>query len=238
MRGKRVEQEPAFLLHAHPWRETSLVLDIFSRSHGRLPLVAKGARRPLSQLRGVLMSFQPLLASWSGRGEVRTLTGAEWAGGQALLTGAAMMCGYYANELITRLLPRDDAHPALFDAYAALLQALAAQAPQDLCLRRFELALLRELGYAPTFDHDEDGRPLQPTAHYLFIIERGPVLADAAHGDMSSLSGRVLLDLAVGDLSNPDTLFQAKSLMRRLIAHLLGNQPLESRRIFMELQEL
>ena len=238
MSGKRVDQEPAFLLHAHPWRETSLVLDVFSRAHGRLPLVAKGARRPHSQLRGVLMNFQPLLVSWSGRGEVRTLTGAEWVGGQPLLTGAAMMCGYYANELITRLLPRDDAHPALFEAYATLLHALSSHASQDVSLRRFELSLLRELGYAPTFDHDENGEPLRPDARYLFIIERGPVLADAAHGDIPSLSGRALLDLAGDDLSNPDTLFQAKNLMRRLIAHLLGNQPLESRRIFMELQEL
>ncbi len=185
------------------------------------------------------MSFQPLLVSWSGRGEVRTLTAAEWAGGQALLTGAAMMCGYYANELITRLLPRDDSHPALFDAYALLLQALARGASQDVSLRRFELALLRELGYAPTLDHDEHGDPLRPESHYLFIIERGPVLADdTSHGDIPRLTGRALLDLAGDDLSNTDTLIQAKNLMRRLIAHVLGNQPLESRRIFMELHEL
>ncbi|MCL2658366.1 MAG: DNA repair protein RecO [Betaproteobacteria bacterium] len=238
MSGKRIEQEPAFLLHTHPWRETSLVLDIFSRNHGRLPLAAKGARRPHSQLRGVLMSFQPLLVSWSGKGEVRTLTGAEWSGGLPLLTGAAMMCGYYANELLTRLLPREDAHPALFDAYTALLKALAEGASHDLSLRRFELALLRELGYAPTFDCDHAGSPLHPDARYVFIIEQGPVLANEVNADLPTLSGRALLDLAANDLSTPDTLFQAKSLMRRLIAHVLGNHPLESRRIYMELQEL
>lgn len=237
MRAGRIEQQDAFLLHAHPWRETSLVLDLLSREHGRLALVAKGARRPLSQWRGVLMAFQPLWVSWSGKGEVKTLTDAEWQGGQALLTGSALLCAYYANELLTRLLPREDGHPALFDAYRELLIALAEAPLHDPALRGFELTLLRELGYAPSFSFDIDGDPVQPEASYVFIIEQGPAKATGV-GDLPVLTGQTLLDLARNDLSFPATLAQAKGLMRRLIAHLLGGLPLESRRIFMELQEL
>jgi len=238
MTGKRVEQQSAFVLHTHPWRETSYVVDMLSREHGRVAMVAKGARRPRAALRGVLLAFQPLEISWSGSGELKTLTAAEWQGGQPMLAGSALMCGYYANELLVRLLPREDAHPRLFDAYAALLQRLSANAPQDLALRTFELVLLQELGYAPTFDTDEHGEAVRPELDYLFIIERGPVLATGEAHDEVTMSGRVLLDLAREDLSNPETLAQAKSLMRRLIAHLVGARALESRRIFMELQEL
>lgn len=238
MSGKRVEQQPAFVLHTHPWRETSYVVDVLSRDYGRLPLIAKGARRPRSALRGVLLAFQPLDVSWSGSGELKTLIGAEWAGGQPMLAGSALMCGYYANELLLRLLPRDDAHPGLFAGYAALLAKLSQGAPQDLALRSFELVLLRELGYAPTFDTDEHGEAVRPGQDYVFIIERGPVLADADLDGEPRIPGRVLLDLARDDLSSAETLSQAKSLMRRLIGHVVGSRALESRRIFMELQQL
>ena len=115
---QRIEQQPAWVLHTYPWRETSLIVEIFARDHGRVALVAKGARRPHSQLRGVLMAFQPLLMDWSGGGEVKTLVRAEWQGGQPLLTGRALICGYYLNELLVRLTAREDAHPRLFSAYA------------------------------------------------------------------------------------------------------------------------
>lgn len=238
MSAKRIEHEPAYILHTHPWRETSYVVDVLSRMHGRVAMVAKGARRPRAALRGVLMAFQPLELSWTGQGEVKTLTQAEWVGGQPLLSGAGLMCGYYANELLMRLLPREDAHPRLFERYAQLLQELAMGVPHDLCLRRFELVLLRELGYAPTLDHDIDGAPVLPEADYLFIIEHGPQRVSGDTPNEPTLPGRVLLDLARENLSHPDTLTQAKGLMRRLIAHLVGGQPLASRRIFMELQEL
>ncbi|HEX5127502.1 MAG TPA: recombination protein O N-terminal domain-containing protein, partial [Rhodocyclaceae bacterium] len=104
----RIEHEAGFVLHTYPWRETSLIVEILSRDHGRLPLAAKGARRPGSAMRGVLMAFQPLVVSWVGRGEVKTLTQAHWQGGQTLLGGVGLLCGYYLNELMMRLLPRED----------------------------------------------------------------------------------------------------------------------------------
>ena len=155
-RAQRVHDSIAYMLHATPWRETSLIVQAFSRDHGCLALVAKGAKRPYSVLRPVLSAFQPLLLSWSGAGEVRTLTRAEVAGIRPL-GGAALMSAWYMNELLLRLLPREDPHPALFDAYDQALQRLAGGSRAAGALRRFEWTLLQETGYGvaggePDFD--------------------------------------------------------------------------------------
>ena len=234
---QRVEFQPAYLLHSYPWRETSLIVEVFSREHGRLSLVAKGARRPLSALRGVLMAFQPLSLSWMGRGEVKNLIQAEWQGGQPLLQGVALLCAYYLNELLLRMLAREDAHANLFDAYAHTLSCLAAGQAYAPLMRAFELRLLRELGYAPSLDLDaESGKAVVPEGQYVFLAERGALEA-ADQGDRPTVPGRVLLAMAAGDFSDPLTLMHAKHLMRRLIHHHLDGQVLESRRILMELQE-
>ncbi|MDR0564817.1 MAG: DNA repair protein RecO, partial [Azoarcus sp.] len=145
-RRPRIAQQPARVLHTLPWRETSLIAEVFTRNHGRLALVAKGARRPMSEMRGVLMAFQPLLIGWSGAGEVKTLTHGEWRGAHPPLTGRALLCGYYLNELLLKLTAREDPHPALFDAFEATLAALRQEENLPPLLRRFELTLLRELG--------------------------------------------------------------------------------------------
>lgn len=239
MSGKqRVDDAAAYLLHAHPYSETSLVLDIFSRSHGRLALLARGARRPRSALRGVLIGFQPLELSWFGGGEVKTLAKAEWVGGVPLLTGKCLLLGYYLNELLLKLLPREDAHPALFDAYGEALSALSRGAAEAAELRRFEKTLLRELGYGLALDRDAgSGDPVRPDRQYLYLVERGAVLA---HGDegVPTISGKTLLDLAADDYGDPRTLAESKGLMRQLMAHYLGGHPLQSRRVFVELQDL
>lgn len=233
---QRIDQQPGFVLHSYPYRETSLIVEVFSRDHGRIGLVAKGARRPMSQLRGVLMAFQPLLIDWSGGGEMKTLVRAEWQGGQPLLGGQALLCAYYLNELLMRLLPREDPHPVLFRAYGDALRALAAGDGQEVILRRFELALLRELGYGLQLDSDADGAPVRPELRYAYIIERGAVpLDEYGIDDPSVVAGRVLLDMARGDFREPETLAGAKALMRRLIQHYLGGQVLQSRRVFTEL---
>ncbi len=233
---QRIDQQPGFVLHSYPYRETSLIVEVFSRDHGRLGLVAKGARRPMSQLRGVLMAFQPLLIDWSGGGEMKTLVRAEWQGGQPLLGGQALLCAYYLNELLMRLLPREDPHPTLYRAYGDALRALAAGEGQEVILRRFELALLQELGYGLQLDADADGVPVRPEVRYAYIIERGAVpLDEYGIDDASVVAGRVLLDMARGDFREPETLAGAKALMRRLIQHYLGGQVLQSRRVFTEL---
>jgi DNA repair protein RecO (recombination protein O) len=236
---QRIDNQTGFLLHSYPWRETSLIVDIFTREHGRVPMAAKGARRPASLLRGVLMAFQPLDVSWSGKGEVKTLTQASWLGGQPLLGGVGLLCGYYLNELVLRLLPREDPHPALFDTYAETLARLSVGQAHAPLLRCFELILLREMGYAPTLDVDaQSGSPVRAEGRYVFVPERGPVEAEHGRDETPLLPGYVLLAMAAGDFSATETLAHAKGLMRRLIQHHLGGQALESRRILMELQEL
>lgn len=232
---QRVEQQPSFVLHTYPWRETSLIAEIFSRDHGRVALVAKGARRPQSQLRGVLMAFQPLLVDWSGGGEVKTLIRAEWQGGQPLLVGRALLCGYYLNELVVHLSAREDPHPGLFDAYVEAVAALAADPEPAPVLRRFELALLRELGYGLELEREAGGAAIEAGRRYAYIIERGPV---SGADDGVPVSGRTLLALAQEDFSDPRTLVEAKALLRMLINHHLGGRELQSRRVFKELQEL
>jgi DNA repair protein RecO (recombination protein O) len=239
MSRQRVDEQPAFVLHTYPWRETSLVVEVFSREHGRVPMVAKGARRPASQWRGVLMAFQPLVMSWSGRGEVKTLIAAHWRGGQPLLGGVALLSGYYINELLLRLTAREDPHPALYTHYADTLQRLAHGEPHPALLRGFEMALLRELGYAPTLDVlAATGAPVRADGRYLYLAERGVIEADDDVGDAPLLAGRVLLDMARGDFSRAETQVQARALMRRLIQHHLGGHTLESRRILIELQDI
>src|SRR5258706_9626217 len=147
-RGSREESRESFILHSRAYRETSLLLDVMSRGHGRLSMVARGARSPRSPLRGVLLAFQPLALSWFGKGEVRTLARAEWTGGQPLLRGEALLCGFYLNELLLRLLPREDPHDALLACYGDALGRLASEGGSAAARPSFEKALLREPGYA------------------------------------------------------------------------------------------
>jgi len=234
---QRIDGAAAFLLHAHPYSETSLILDVFARTYGRVALLARGARRPRAALRGVLLGFQPLELSWFGGGEVKTLAKAEWIGGLPLLNGKCLLLGYYLNELLLKLMPREDAHAALYDAYADALAALARGAAEAAELRRFEKSLLRELGYGLALDREAgSGEPVRAERQYIYVAERGAVATDDNVGT-ATISGKTLLDLAADDYGDPRTLAESKLLMRQLVAHYLGGQPLQSRRVFMELQE-
>ena len=247
--SKRVDGQAAYVLHLHPYSETSLVVDVFTRDHGRVPLLARGARRPRSAMRGTLMSFQPLELGWFGGGEVKTLANVEWLGGMPLLGGRCLLLGYYLNELLLKMLPREDPHGALFDAYAAALRALAAGAADAPELRRFEKTLLKELGYGLTLDVEmETGLPVLAEREYTYLIERGPVArvpgeqrtgsGDTTPIAVPGLRGKTLLDMAADDYADPRTRIESRQLMRQLIAHHMGGKPLQSRRVFIELQEL
>ena len=236
----KVDAQPAYVLHAYPFRETSLIVEVFSRDFGRMALLARGARRPRSAIRGLLMAFQPLELGWAGKGEVLTLIKAEWQGGQPLLAGPALFCGYYLNELLMHLLPREDGHEKLFARYSEALSRLADDAgagEREADLRRFEKALLQELGYGLTLNHDSSGREIIPAAHYSYRMEQGPVRLENAGGAAQVVSGKTLLDLAAEDFSDPRSRGEAKQLMRTLMAYYLGGKELETRRIFKELQE-
>jgi len=233
----KVDGQPAFVLHAYPFRETSLIVEVFSRDFGRVALLARGARRPRSVLRGLLLAFQPLELGWAGKGEVQTLMKAEWQGGQPLLAGKALFCGYYLNELLLHLLPREDAHERLFSVYAQTLRRFA-EGLHESDLRCFERALLQELGYGLTLETDASGLPLDAAGHYAYEIERGPVRLSRPGNSALSVSGKTLIDLAHDDFTDPRSLAEAKQLMRALIAHYTGGKGLATRKIFMELQEL
>ena len=237
MHRSKVDGQPAYVLHSYPFRETSLIAEVFSRDFGRVALLARGARRPRSVLRGQLLAFQPLELSWSGKGDVQTLMKAEWQGGQPLLTGRALFCGYYLNELLMHLLPREDAHERLFAVYAETLQRFAAGV-HEADLRCFERALLQELGYGLTLMQDADGVPIEPAGFYAYEVERGPTRLAKQGRSALSVLGKTLLDLASGDFSDLRSLTEAKQMMRALIAYHTGGKSLETRKIFMELQEL
>jgi DNA repair protein RecO (recombination protein O) len=233
----RVDNEPAFVLHSYAFRETSMVVETFTREHGRVALLAKGARRPRSVLRGLLLAFQPLAVAWSGRNELRVLHKADWSGGQPLLQGPALMCGFYLNELLLKLLVRDDPHERLFDRYREALQRLAQEPDPGGVLREFEKNLLQEAGYALLLDREAgSGAAIAPEKTYTYQVERGPV---AARGDeVLLLSGRTLIDVERGDFSDPRTQQQSKLLMRMLLTHHLGNQRLFTPQLYRELQQI
>jgi len=234
-----LEDETAFVLHSYPFRETSLLVEVFSRQHGRVPLVARGARRPKSAVRGLLMSFQPLSLSWFGKHEVRTLHSAEWQGGQPLLQGTALLCGFYLNELLLNLMVRDDPHEQLFDYYQHTLQRLAHGADMASTLRCFEKHLLQELGYALMLGHEAGSdRVIDAASSYRYVVERGAVRDTAGATEGLPVSGKTLQDMAADDYSDAQSARQGKQLMRMLLNHHLGGKMLHTRELIKDLTKL
>ena len=237
-REHRVTEQPGFVLHSYPYKETSLIVEIFARDYGRVALIAKGAKRPHSKLRGVLQTFQPLQLSWTGKSEVRTLISAEWVGGLLPLERSALLCGFYLNELLVKLLARDDPHPQLFDHYVAALNQLAHDEPAAIVLRRFELALLKETGVAGSLIKSaQSGVAVDPEGVYVFDPERGPRVAMASD-TAPAVAGKTLIDMEAGDYTDATTQQQSKFLMRHLLAHHLGGLPLNTRQILIDLMQL
>lgn len=240
---ERHDDEPAFVLHTYPYRETSLIVEALTERSGRVALVARGAKRPRSELRGVLQAFQPLALSWAGTGELRTLVKAEWRGGLPLPSGAALLCGFYLNELVLKLTAREDPHPSLFAEYAGALQALTADArpaAQAAILRRFELRLLAALGYALALTHDVDtGAPVAAGERYHYAFDRGPRLVAAEpRGRWPVVRGETLIALATAQYPDADVAAEAKRLMRGILDHYLEERRIFSRRVVQDLAAL
>jgi DNA repair protein RecO (recombination protein O) len=233
----RQDNQAVYVLHTYPFKETSLVVELFSRKFGRVATTAKGARRPRSAMRGMLQSFQPLTATWSGKQELKTLHSLDWRSGLLLLQGEALMCGFYLNELLLRLLPREDAHEALFDYYSQTLQTLTKSDDLATTLRRFELKLLQELGYAIPLLTDENDAEIQAETIYRYEAEYGACALQSTKNGIQ-LQGLTLLNMAKDDYSLGQTKVQSKQLMRYLLAHYLGDQPLHTRQLLIDLQGL
>lgn len=237
----RQDNQAVYVLHTYPFKETSLIVELFAHGFGRVATTAKGARRPRSAMRGMLQSFQPLIATWSGKLELKTLHSLDWGGGLMLLKGEALMCGFYLNELLLRLLPREDPHEALFEYYSATLKTLASGQDLATTLRRFELKLLQELGYAIPLQKDESDVPIIDVQTYRYEAEHGAIKLSASQNHRQSgvqLIGKTLLDMLNDDYHHPQTQQQSKQLMRYLLAHYLGDKPLHTRQLLIDLQGL
>lgn len=227
----RVEAEPAYILHQRPYRETSLLLDVFTCNHGRIGLVARGAKRQKSGQAVLLQPFRPLTLFYSIRGDLGNLHHVETAGTTPPMTGDSMLAGFYINELVVRLLHRDDPHTELFAAYETVLVNL--QADQQQALRYFEIDLLEAIGFGPVLDHDViSGEPLVADGLYQYVSERGPSAEEFVPGEHVSIHGRTLLELANRSLGSATSMKEAKHLLRQEISCHLGNRPLASRELY------
>jgi DNA repair protein RecO (recombination protein O) len=247
--SKRIADEPAFVLHRYDWSETSLILEVFTRNHGRIALVAKGAKRPTSSFRPILMPLQPLLISYGGDAEIRTLKSAEWRGGHVMPTGDALLSGYYLNELLLTLLVRDDPHPRLFEIYACVVQILASEHEEALqaALRTWELLLLREVGLLPQLDRQTlTLAALDLSLHYTLVPEGGLRLAHSE--DRATLEGAQWLRLQETlEDSTPFTttlrvcaelMAELKPQLRHLLHYHCGVRTLRSRQMMLDIQAL
>jgi DNA repair protein RecO (recombination protein O) len=233
----RYDNQPVFILHTYAFKETSLVAELFTKAHGRVATLAKGARRPRSAMRGQLQSFQMLSATWSGKNELKTLHSLDWADALTMLQGEALMCGFYLNELLLRLLPREDAHEQLFNYYQATLRALAKGLDLATHLRRFELKLLQEMGYAVPLQVDENNAPISKEREYRYEAEYGACALSATQNGIK-VTGKTLLDMAEDDYTSMQTQQESKKLMRYLLTHYLGDKPLHTRQLLIDLQGL
>ena len=229
------ENEIVYVLHTYPFKETSLIVEIFSKVHGRISIVAKGARRPRSLVRGMLQSFQSLQATWSGQGEMKTLHSIDWCDALLQIEGDALICGFYINELLMRLLPKEDPHEKLFDFYHQTMELLSMKNHLSVTLRRFELKLLQELGYELPLLNDENGEPIKPNKIYNYEVAYGPSETKNSSEGVS-LTGKTLIDMAADDYKDPTTEMQSKQLMRYLIGHYIGEKPLNSKKLFLHLE--
>ena len=251
-RSARIASLASYVLHQYDWSESSLILDLFTREQGRIAVAAKGAKRPFSQLRGVLLPFQRLQVTL-GRSpreeapEVHTLRGADWAGGPPMLAGAALFSGFYLNELLMKLLARHDPHAALFDAYAGTIAALGAadDAGTQAALRAFELVLLREIGLLPDLGTETAShRPVRAERRYLVLADAGVVEADSDHeatlggAHLAALEMALAADLPSLQHVAAGALAALRPLLRAQLHYHLGTSQLRTRQVMLEAQAL
>jgi DNA repair protein RecO (recombination protein O) len=223
--GNRVVGEPAFVLHRRAYRETSLLVELFTRHHGRIGVVARGARRGRSPLASLLEPFRPLTVGWSGRGELGTLIGADPAGHAPLPPGDRLLCGLYVNELVMGFIARGDANEALFDRYQQFVRDLAGSGDRQPLLRLFERDLLTTLGYDLGLLSEADtGRSIEPYCWYRYEFERG-LVRNFGPGDERVYAGSSLIELAHGQFSGAASLCDAKGLLAAAIDHYRPGRP-------------
>ncbi len=227
----RVTACTGWVLHRRPWRESSLLVELFTTEHGRIGAVARGARSARSAWRGLAEPFQPLELGWVRRGELATLNALEPVGQRLTLAGRSLWCGLYVNELLMRLLPRDDPAPLLYDHYQVTLTALTSSQDQAAVMRRFEWHLLTELGVMPQLDREaESAQPLVPDQLYRLDPEAGPRSCDKPAA--GTFPGRIFLMADQAKATDPVERRQLRDLMRLLIEHQLDGTTLQTPKLF------
>lgn len=232
MKG-HVQQEPAYVLHRRPWRETSLMVDVFSLNSGRITVIARGANSAKSPLKAQLQPFQPLVLDWTGRGDLKTLIQTEVRPGPSLTVTLALYSGLYINELLQRTLPIADPNPRLFAAYINLLSELSEKPDVEPVLRRFEKDFAGELGYSFAWDQTTDtNEEVASDRQYYYDPQQGILACPQETTRLQGLSGDTLIALAAGDLESPDCRRVAKRVTRVLVDFLLQGRELNSRRLF------
>jgi DNA repair protein RecO (recombination protein O) len=232
--SRRVQQQSAFILHHRPFRDSSQILDVLTRDHGKVAVVARGSRGSKSRLAGVLRPFLPLRVSWVAKSDLGTLTGAEAAGAPAGLRGDALLSAYYVNELMLHFLHRHDPQPEIFELYAEVIRELCNADNVAACLRRFELELLGLLGYAVSLDHEAGSqKDVEPERNYEYRVEQGPVPVDRSEGPLV-FTGEALLAIGAGQFEDARVLRASNRLLREIIAHHLGGKELRSRKVLLE----
>lgn len=230
-------QEPAYVLHRRPWRETSLMVDVFTLNHGRMTVIAKGANSAKSPLKAQLQPFRPLVMNWVGRGDLKTLTQLDVHSGPALSRTISLYSGLYLNELLQRVLPASDPHPTLFAAYIDAIGRLSGTTDVEPVLRRFELAFASALGYDFAWDIATDtGQSIEAGQQYCYDPEQGIVSGVSSGVRLQNLPGDVLLALAREDFESGACRRVSKRVMRVLTDYLLQGRPLNSRSLFTHLR--
>lgn len=229
----RVPLNPCYILHQRSYRETSLIIDLFSREYGKLALVAKGVKRPKSGIRAFVQTHQRLNVAWTGTGELGTLTAIEGNGEPLNINGRRMMAAFYLDELLMRLLHRHEGHPELFDAYDNSLKKLDRKESEQAAVRGFEVQLLKSLGYGLVLDHDADtGAKIEPEKEYYYRINHGPVAVAPQEMNYIKISGRALNALDRNHYEDEDSMTEAKILIHHVLKPHLGPRPLASRELY------
>lgn len=232
-----VDFSPAFILHQRVFRESSFLLDIFSRDHGRISLVAKGVRKQKRSQAGLLQIYQPLLLSWQGRRDLQTLTAAETNGPAYLLRAESALCGLYINELMMKLLPLGESESNLYIDYQKALFGLQEALQNEITLRLFEKQLLSHLGYGLVLDQDvETGEPIDDGKDYYYVADEGLYCWQTGQ-QRNRISGRSLQHLVTEQDFDEKSLNEIKQLMRMVIHFYLGDKALRSRELFSQLPD-
>ena len=229
----KVELNPAFILHRRPYRETSLLLDVFSQSYGRVGLIAKGIRNNKSNKSEILQPYQPLQLAWSGKGDLMTLTMAEADKPAYVLKDKKLIAGFYLNEIIIRMLHQHEAHPDLFAIYDRTLYLLSTKtADEQVVIRIFEKRFLESIGYGLVLDHDISGKKIKPDCNYYYLADRGPAMDIPEVSDYIELSGSTLLAIDKEKFDTAQISYEARLLMRYILQKHLGGKPLASRKLY------